>query len=120
MMCHSQEWVGLHDKTVEVTATSADMLGEAGSNVPRFVEGSLSSLGPGAIAVNIEKMVPYGDYHLGQTVVFYGKNDYVYKAKIVAAVEIPKGLGSNATMDFFTLDGDFDLNGVIDDGFCSD
>lgn len=117
VMYHSQEWAGLHDRNVVVTTTSADMLGQAGSNAPRFIEGSLSSLGPGAIAVNVEKMVPYGDYHLGQTVIFYGKNDYTYKAKIVAVVEIPKGLGSNTAMDFFTLDGDFDSNGAVDDGF---
>lgn len=35
----------------------------------------------------------------------------------MAAVKIPKGLGSNTAMDFFALDGEFDSNGVIDDGF---
>jgi hypothetical protein len=30
---------------------------------------------------------------------------------------LPKSLDSNTAMDFYTLDGDFDSNGVIDDGF---
>lgn len=113
---HSEDWAGFDDHPVTVTTASASDVRTAGSNAPKFVKGSLSALGPHKVAVNTERLAPSGDYHLGQNVTFYGKADHAYKAKIVAVIEAPKGLGSNAAMDFFALEGGFDNHGVRDDG----
>ncbi|WEV52614.1 ABC transporter permease [Bifidobacterium sp. ESL0704] len=113
---HSEDWAGVNDQPVTVTTASLSGVKEAGPNAPTFVKGSLSALGPHKVAVNAEKIAPYGDYRLGQNVTFYGKADHLYKATIVAVVESPKGLGSNATMNFFALEGAFGNGGVADDG----
>lgn len=113
---HSEDWAGFNDHPVTVTTAGASDVKAAGPNAPKFVKGSLSALGPHKVAVNAERLTPYGDYRFGQTVTFYGKADQAYKAKIVAVIEAPKGLGSNASMDFFALEGDFSDQSVKDKG----